>query len=149
MCWILILYYLTIHYPERATSSVYAHQSNLVRSVSHLITSTSYPFLTCASLSRTSTWRTQHNKLPCFYPFRQSCHFIFFYWEPEQYASLLFSYHQTSALNLLLLIAVIWQIVGGSEHTLRARLTFSQESHGKYVVHRQTRFFYQEVNICI
>lgn len=31
-----------------------------------------------------------------------------------------------------LLISVIkQQIVGGSEHTLRAKLTFSQESHGR------------------
>lgn len=26
-----------------------------------------------------------------------------------------------------------WQIVGGSEHTLRAKLTFSQETHGMHL----------------
>ena len=32
-------------------------------------------------------------------------------------------------------LTVVFQIVGGAEHTLRAKLTFSQEFHGEWVTH--------------
>lgn len=39
--------------------------------------------------------------------------------------------HWFVTFNLLTDIFTTQQIVGGSEHTLRAKLTFSQESHGR------------------